>query len=182
MSEFLYYAKEIGFYICMLAMLCTILTMFTYYVIYPFFIKRRVSISFKESMKALRRKLDTPYGTKFTFIGSSHYAEYMEKVASMYRKNGYIVYLPTFDKDETDSLSLWGANRELIRAADCVCIFWNQRTLGTIFDIGMAFALEKPIRIELLDFNTIASTLMKYSGGFNEPAAENNGHTSSSGE
>jgi len=150
------------------AVVCALFTSLIFFVLYPFFFehhKRKTVEAFKKRMDKFRGMIEVPEGIrKLVFIGSTQYELKMEERAEVYRDLGCFVYLPAFDHDYDDPLTIWGTNRELIKAADEVHVFWDQRSTGTIFDIGMAFALEKPVVIEFLEGRTIAGTLAQYSG------------------
>jgi len=168
----MFYAKELAFYVMLVVILCGLLMLFAHWVLYPFFIKcytQKKMRTLKQHMDKFRGLLQVPDGArKLTFIGSSQYEGRMKLSAEKYREDGYVVYLPGFDHEYSDSLILWNANREVIKAGDAVVVFWDQRSTGTIFDIGMAFAMEKHIIIGYLEQATIGTTLLKLVGGQTE--------------
>lgn len=70
-----------------------------------------------------------------------HYAESLEA-------EGKTVYLPPRDTDQSLSgLEINKSNREGIKYADEIHVFYNPHSSGTHFDLGQAFAFEKPIKI-----------------------------------
>ena len=62
---------------------------------------------------------------------------------------GFIVHFPHRDTDQVDptgtGYKICQANRAAIEAADVVFIVWNGESQGSIFDLGMAFAMNKRI-------------------------------------
>lgn len=70
-----------------------------------------------------------------------HYAEQLESM-------GHEVYLPPRDTDQSlGGLDINKSNREGIRNADEIHLFYNPKSSGTHFDLGQAFAFKKPIKI-----------------------------------
>lgn len=68
------------------------------------------------------------------------YVEWLEK-------SEHIVYWPARDTDQTDAIGLriCRDNRAAIENADAVHVWWNAESRGSLFDLGMAFALRKVI-------------------------------------
>lgn len=90
---------------------------YKYYVITPV---RNVGIEFKEAVNELVAKAET---------------------------DGHKVHYPprdTFQIDET-GLDICDANLKAIQEADAVVITWDGKSTGSLFDLGMAFALDKPV-------------------------------------
>jgi len=57
---------------------------------------------------------------------------------------GHIVHLPHRDTDQEQAgLDICKTNRDAIRAADEVHVFYSPNSQGTHFDLGMAFAMGK---------------------------------------
>jgi nucleoside 2-deoxyribosyltransferase len=74
--------------------------------------------------------------------------------------NGYQVHWPQRDtKQDGDPIGIriCGDNRQAIENADEVHVFWNPQSTGSLFDLGMTFALRKPVKI----INTIEQTPSK---------------------
>jgi nucleoside 2-deoxyribosyltransferase len=61
--------------------------------------------------------------------------------------DGYVVHWPPRDTNQDDSIGLriCNDNREAIRAADVVHVIWDGNSQGCLFDLGIAFALGKPV-------------------------------------
>jgi nucleoside 2-deoxyribosyltransferase len=76
-------------------------------------------------------------------------APYFDTVNAYARKleaRGHRVHLPPRDTNQNKpGITICRQNLENIRRADEVHIFYNGRSQGTHFDMGMAFALGKPI-------------------------------------
>jgi nucleoside 2-deoxyribosyltransferase len=103
-----------------------------------------------------------------TIIGSTHFQSKMWDHEHAMRHLGHSVYLPVFDNFDGDELALCSRNRELIEAADEVHVFWDQRSTGTIFDFGMAFALRKPVKIIYMEEKTLRGVMEAYERTSNE--------------
>lgn len=72
----------------------------------------------------------------------------LEDYVTSLEKDGYIVHLPHRDTDQEDTgLDICRENLQAIIEADRIDIFYTGGSMGTHFDMGMAFALGKHIRI-----------------------------------
>lgn len=61
---------------------------------------------------------------------------------------GHQVHYPARDTDqEKTGTEICHQNLEAIRSADAVYIIWDPESGGTKFDLGIAFALGKPIKV-----------------------------------
>ncbi len=70
-------------------------------------------------------------------------------MADQLRAEGHTVYVPgTQTKQDTDELTICTANRDAMMKADEVRVIWDGTSHGVIFDLGMAFALNKPVKLE----------------------------------
>jgi len=100
---------------------------------------------------------------KIALIGSTHLVPRFQVEAAKLRHLGHVVRSPAFDSyPELDELGVCEFNREMIAWADEVHILWDARSIGTVFDFGMAFALHKPIHIVYMEPKTIAGVMRKY--------------------
>ena len=65
---------------------------------------------------------------------------------------GWTVHFPPRDTDQNDStgLRICTDNRAAIESADIIHVVWDGKSQGSLFDLGMAFALRKPLRIVLI--------------------------------
>ena len=70
--------------------------------------------------------------------------DYVEEMES---RNHMIHYPPrdTDQKDET-GIRICTDNKKAIEQADEIHIFYDGKSKGALFDLGMAFALKKPVR------------------------------------
>jgi len=92
---------------------------------------------------------------KVVIVGSTQYVEKIKEHKKKLEGKGDTVRIPAFDDHkELDELGICNYNRELIK--------WARRSMGTIFDFGMAFALEKPIKIIYLEPKTFEGVMKKY--------------------
>lgn len=60
---------------------------------------------------------------------------------------GYTVHWPHRDTDQSDpvGLRICTDNRDAIMESDCVHVVWDGKSQGCLFDLGMAFAMGKPV-------------------------------------
>jgi nucleoside 2-deoxyribosyltransferase len=77
--------------------------------------------------------------------------EYQDKLnhyVSELEASGHKVHLPHRDTDQTETgINICRQNRMAILKADEIHAFYNTNSQGTHFDLGMAFAMSKKIRI-----------------------------------
>lgn len=100
---------------------------------------------------------------KVLIIGSTQYKERIEEHAKVLRVQGTDVAIPAFDDHEgLDALGVCKYNRSLLEQADEIHVIWDQRSFGTIFDLGMAFALRKQLRVIFLEPKTFAGVMKKW--------------------
>ncbi|RLA87444.1 MAG: hypothetical protein DRG40_00395 [Deltaproteobacteria bacterium] len=100
---------------------------------------------------------------KITVIGSTQYRDKIKSYVRELAQRGNVVRVPAFDDHpEWDELRICEYNRRLIEWAEEVHIFWDQRSMGTVFDFGMAFALRKPVKVVYLEPKTFAGVMKKY--------------------
>lgn len=64
-------------------------------------------------------------------------------------RDGVSVYYSARDTDQTDTIGtkICNANANAIEESDEVHIFWDKQSTGSLFDLGIAWALRKPIVI-----------------------------------
>jgi len=71
-----------------------------------------------------------------------------EDVVANLEANGWAVHWPPRDTDQNaDELNICEENKRAIESADQVFIIWDENSKGSHFDLGMAFALSKPISV-----------------------------------
>ena len=68
------------------------------------------------------------------------------EVASL-EARGHQVHWPARDTDQVDTtgLRICKDNRNAIETADQIHVIWDGQSQGSLFDLGMAFALRKPV-------------------------------------
>ena len=74
--------------------------------------------------------------------------EKMEEYIKQQEQIGNKVYYPARDTNQLDDTGGWricSDNKRAIRDADEVHIFWDDKSVGSIFDLGVAFALDKKL-------------------------------------
>ena len=100
---------------------------------------------------------------KITIIGTTSYQGKMKRHKKLQMKQGHEVKIPAFDNHpELDDLGVCLHNLEKIKGADEVHMFWDQRSVGTVFDFGMCFALNKPLKIFYMEEKTFRGVMEKY--------------------
>ena len=62
---------------------------------------------------------------------------------------GHTVYYPARDTNQDDDtgFNICASNRSAMRRADEVHVFWDGESQGCLFDMGMAFAMNKVVKI-----------------------------------
>lgn len=100
---------------------------------------------------------------KVAIIGSYAYKNRMDEHKKKLDEKGNYVLLPAFDDfPYYNELDVCVHNKESIEWADEVHIFWDQRSMGTVFDFGMCFALNKKIKIIYMEPKTLRGVMEKY--------------------
>ena len=72
-----------------------------------------------------------------------------EEAVKSLESEGYQVHWPPRDTEQDDpiGLEICRANCSAIEDADRVFVIWDGKSTGSLFDLGMAFALNKPITV-----------------------------------
>lgn len=100
---------------------------------------------------------------KIFIIGSTQYKQKMIDLSDKLVSEGHEAKTPAFDDHpEFDELEMCEYNRAMIVWADEIRMIWDRRSLGTIFDFGMVFALNKPFKIEYLEPKTFENVMKLY--------------------
>jgi nucleoside 2-deoxyribosyltransferase len=103
---------------------------------------------------------------KVAIIGTTSYLDRMMKHKATLEKAGDDVGLPAFDNDEMNledaELQICLYNRDLIKWADEVHLFWDQRSFGTMFDLGMCVALDKPVKAIYIEPKTFKNVILQW--------------------
>lgn len=77
---------------------------------------------------------------------SPEYRKMLEDYVKFLEQLGNVVHLPHRDTNQTKTVyNICRQNAEAIQDADAVHVFYNTKSKGTHFDMGVAFALEKPL-------------------------------------
>lgn len=85
---------------------------------------------------------------KIAIIGSTAYEQRMQgHKFHLEHDQGHEVRIPALDHLSGNELDIISYNREMIEWADEVHMIWDGRSMGTIFDLGMTFALRKKLVI-----------------------------------
>lgn len=93
--------------------------------------------------------------------------EYIENLEN----NGTTVYYPARDTDQNDNIGfrICSDNKYAMKNSKEVHIFWDKNSQGSLFDLGMAFALEKEITVvnleelENTDHKSFSNMIRKWS-------------------
>ena len=75
------------------------------------------------------------------------FQESVDNQIEEFKELGYTVYDPQVDTDQDDvnGYRICMDNLGAIQHADYVCFMWDGKSQGCLFDLGMAFALDKPM-------------------------------------
>ncbi|MGD9001868.1 MAG: nucleoside 2-deoxyribosyltransferase [Anaerolineae bacterium] len=90
----------------------------------------------------------------------------MSETADLVRRledEGWEVHWPPRDTDQVDETGyrICRDNRRAIEEADVVFVVWDGRSKGCLFDLGMAFAMGKPVRVVELPAHTEERSFQK---------------------
>jgi len=99
---------------------------------------------------------------KIAIIGTTSYETRMTEHYHDLIMDDHMVEMPAFDYRSVDELAICEHNRRIIEWADEVHIFWDQRSMGTLFDFGMCFALRKKVKIIYMEPKTFKKVMEKY--------------------
>ena len=99
---------------------------------------------------------------KIFCIGTTSYKHMMQDHLYVLEEKGHAVRMPKFDDYNIDELQICKRNVEDIKWADEVHVFWDQRSIGTIFDFGAAFALGKKIKLVFINQKTFLNVMRWY--------------------
>lgn len=102
---------------------------------------------------------------KIAIIGSTAYEKKMVAYKERLEESGqqYEVRLPALDHmPDLNELDICSHNREMIEWAEEVHLIWDGRSIGTLFDLGMAFALRKPLVIQDINPKMFLNFLNQY--------------------
>ncbi|OGM10632.1 hypothetical protein A2Z67_00050 [Candidatus Woesebacteria bacterium RBG_13_36_22] len=97
-------------------------------------------------------------------IGStSQYFLKVQEHKKELEEQGYTVLIPAFDQ-HTDfgAYEVCDYNYRLMLEADEVHIIWDRRSMGTVFDFGMAFALRKRVKVFYLEKKHLETVMLDW--------------------
>ena len=74
-------------------------------------------------------------------------AKFLQEYMSQLESQGHKVHYPPRDTNQEDpiGLNICSENRQAIRDADEIHIYWTKKSKGSLFDFGMLFYGEKPV-------------------------------------
>ena len=105
---------------------------------------------------------------KIFIIGSTQYKDKMLDHAHKMEAEGHRVYFPALDDVTFNStLEILETNKKRMLGADEVHLFYDGKSQGTIFDFGMAFAMNKPLKIIYMNDKSIVDGMREYAGSNN---------------
>jgi len=96
-------------------------------------------------------------------IGSSQYKDRFSEAKESLESSGCKVLIPAFDDTPwLAPLGICDRNLELMEQADEVHVIWDNRSVGTIYDLGMAMALRKKLVIRHIEPKTFEQVMRQY--------------------
>ena len=110
---------------------------------------------------------------KIAIIGTTSYIERMKSYAFKLVNLGHEVRMPAFDDHDSElgpddiELAICLHNRDLVKWADEIHLFWDQRSMGTMFDLGMCIALDKPVKAIYIESKTFKNVILQWEKRFN---------------
>ena len=100
---------------------------------------------------------------KVAIIGTTAYKDHMLEHKLQLAQLGHDAKIPAFDDLKCeDEVEICDYNKSIIEWSDEVHIFWDSRSIGTLFDFGMCFALNKPIVIKYIERKTFPNVMRQY--------------------
>ncbi len=100
---------------------------------------------------------------KIFIIGSTVYVQNMKDYKFQMELDLHNeVRLPLFDNAPMSEIELCQINKDNIQWSDEVHMFYDGRSMGTVFDFGMCFALNKKVLIVHMNEKTIPNLMRQY--------------------
>lgn len=100
---------------------------------------------------------------RIAIIGSTGLQRRMSDHGSEEIAKGNTVLLPAFDDEPgLDAYGVAEYNRVMIEKADEVHLIWDGRSMGTVFDFGMVFAMRKPLRLVYVEEKSLRGVMEGY--------------------
>jgi hypothetical protein len=103
---------------------------------------------------------------KIAIIGSTAYEWRMAEHKTRLKGWGHEVRIPALDHLPGNELDIISYNREMIEWADEVHLIWDGRSMGSIFDLGMVFALRKKLVIVYINPKKFLNFVEQYGEKF----------------
>jgi len=104
-------------------------------------------------------------GMKIFIVHSLGLHDKVSAYASKLRSEGHELYVPGTDTPQSASAEdILKYNLKGIKWADEVHVIWDGVSSGTLFDMGSAYALDKPIKIIYVKDRTWYSYAKSYQG------------------
>ena len=75
-----------------------------------------------------------------------HSKQLLQMALDHEKKIGEKCYIPSRDTPQDHGDNILPTNLKAMEGCDEVLVFWDGGSLGTMFDMGMAYALRKPIK------------------------------------
>ena len=88
--------------------------------------------------------------------------EYAEELEA----HGHETYVPGRDTDQTTVSTILASNRAGMEWSDEVHLIWDLSSLGSVFDLGMAYALRKPTYIRYVKKHHWTKVIAGSEGGY----------------
>lgn len=76
------------------------------------------------------------------------------------------VYIPGRDTPQNKADDIIKCNREAAIQSNSCCVIWDGVSLGTIFDVGMFYGMNKPVKIVKIIPQSWTSYMMTLQGGY----------------
>jgi hypothetical protein len=83
-------------------------------------------------------------------IATPEQRQWIENYVSMMVEKGYVIHAPHLHTVQTDLFGGYGIcmqNAEAIGSSECVDILYHQKSTGSAFDLGVAYAFHKPLNL-----------------------------------
>jgi hypothetical protein len=99
---------------------------------------------------------------RIALIGSTQLKEKFDYWKKELEAEGHEVRVPVFDHHpEFNILEICHHNRGIIWWAEKIGLIWDARSMGTVFDLGMVYALRKPLDILYLEESKTIVNMVK---------------------
>jgi len=100
---------------------------------------------------------------RIAIIGSTQYLSKFVSHKKEMESEGHEVRIPALDdKPLLNELGICEYNRNMIEWADRIDIIYDGRSIMTLFDFGMAFMANKPIKIVFYEPKAVKNVFFQY--------------------